>query len=352
MPLTERYLVLSPQLAATLGLEEALLYQLLVELRTLTGGGDGTVAPSLAQLLALAPFWSEADLRRLLLKLRAQGVIDFPGAPFAAHPFVITFGDDPGRATASAPPAAQLPEAGWRPAADVVAQLEQYGLPRQFIEEQIPEFVAYWQARDEPRHGWHARFLRHALRRWREAEAATARAGRATAMTPDWRPAPEAVELLTRQAGVAPHFVEDCIPEFVLYWRERGERRSTWNTDFVRHVRLQWARYRHAVAHDRDPQPLPAAWRPAAEVWEVLELANIPREFAERQLPEFILYWRENGQPCSSWNTRFLQHVKRQWARQAAPEGRDGEEGRGSPADRRLRERSLEEALSDRSWAF
>ena len=45
----------------------------------------------------------------------------------------------------------------------------------------------------------------------------------------------------------------------------------------------------------------------------MLTLTNIPKEFADSTLSEFILYWKETGQSHNSWNSKFLQHVKFQW---------------------------------------
>ena len=54
-------------------------------------------------------------------------------------------------------------------------------------------------------------------------------------------------------------------------------------------------------------------------MYDVLQMANISRQFADQLLPEFILYWQENGTPQCSWSTKFLQYVKRQWARHNQP---------------------------------
>ncbi|NRA25561.1 MAG: hypothetical protein HRU08_14040, partial [Oleispira sp.] len=33
-------------------------------------------------------------------------------------------------------------------------------------------------------------------------------------------------------------------------------------------------------------------------------------------IAEFVLYWRDSNQLQTSWNSKFLQYVKQQWARQ------------------------------------
>ena len=69
----EKPIVISPSLAATLGLEEAVLLQLLQECiahgDTLSSSGFNWVTISGQKLLSLTPFWREEDIRRLSASL-------------------------------------------------------------------------------------------------------------------------------------------------------------------------------------------------------------------------------------------------------------------------------------------
>jgi hypothetical protein len=300
MPLLpERQLLISPQLAATLGLEEALLYQLLgdfmaqgePQLRSnfLWLSIDGAV------LQKLLPFWQPADIRRILNNLREKGVLLVGAHSFANdREFQFAFNETPQsrpaeRSAVRVPQMRQPIERSWQPEPDLLRQLAQFGIPHRFSLDQVPEFVTYWQERGEPQHSWSSKFLKHALRLWREQETRGQQQSREVPVASDWRPSADALEILVRQAGINRNFVEDAIPEFILYWRERGDRRSTWNTDFVRHVKRQWARFSVTLEHDCDPHLLPGDWQPSEDLFEVLQLANIPRAFAEQQLPEFVL---------------------------------------------------------------
>ncbi len=51
-------------------------------------------------------------------------------------------------------------------------------------------------------------------------------------------------------------FAEDCIDEFRLYWRERGESRVGWEATFVNNAKRQWER--------RPPPAQSAPSRPGA----------------------------------------------------------------------------------------
>jgi hypothetical protein len=82
----EKPIVISPTLAATIGLEETVLLQLLQECRShgtaqqsqgydwITVGGE--------KLLSLTPFWREDDIRRLSMGLHEKGLLLIGGAPF------------------------------------------------------------------------------------------------------------------------------------------------------------------------------------------------------------------------------------------------------------------------------
>jgi len=369
--LPERPLLLSPQLAATLGLEEALLYQLLADLQSLgrgeRHGGFLWFGVECRQVQALLPFWTAQDIRRISHSLRDKGVLLVGDLPFGIDDeFRFAFNEKAamesaggdGREAPRASPSrvaertpARTLAADWAPAPDVVAQLGQYGIPADFVDGQIAEFITYWHERREPRHSWNAKFLKQTLRLWREEEVRSAQRGREIVMTADWQPSAEAVRILTEQTGININFIEDAVPEFILYWRERGERRSTWNSDFVRHVKRQWARFTLSLEHDSEPRPLIRDWQPSDDLFEVLKLANIPRDFAAAELPAFLLFWRENGQASSSWNTKFLQHVKRQWARRATERDSDHERQQRPGATVNTRHRSLVDDLTDRSWA-
>src|SRR5690606_40997378 len=91
----------------------------------------------------------------------------------------------------------------------------------------------------------------------------------------------------------------------VRYMKKRDEVSRTWNSTFIQHVKRQWVRYNSALEHDSEPRRIPENWQPGADVYDVLRLANIDLEFARRQVPEFLLFWRESNQVHSSWNTKF-----------------------------------------------
>ena len=396
----EKPITISPTLAATIGLEETVLLQLLQECRSHgtpeqnQGFEWFTVASE--KLLSLAPFWREEDILRLSAGLHEKGLLLIGGAPFSSQrDFRFAFNDGVAASTTHSPqtssqsraplnaqsspqqnsnqrqqpaynhsastaaPSNGIPTSAktmgnsWQPSQDAVRQLSQLGVTQAFAQQQIPQFVTYWRERNVPRHSWESKFIKEVWRQWQQAEATSHRRRQEVALTNEWRPSRDALQILIGQGGINNNFVEDSVPEFILYWRDRGDVSSTWDSKFIQHIRRQWQFFTGMMDQDSMPRKIEAQWQPKASVYDVLQMANINRQFAEQLIPEFILYWQENGMPQSSWSTKFLQFVKRQWARHIQPSSTDTAHGKqqGSNPNGRIRDRSFVEDLTDRSWA-
>lgn len=307
-----------------------------------------------AQMQAVAPFWAANDIQRVCTNLREQGLLLLASAPFSQSKFLkFAFNERQNEQRANTPKAPQPSfnmqasqkntiAPSWAPDQDTLTRLSQLCIPGNFALGQVPEFVKYWRERGEPAHAWSSKFMQHVVRKWREFEAQEYQRAKNQPMTRDWQPSGDTYNVLVHHAGINRQFVEDAVPEFVLYWREQGKNSDNWNKKFRDHVQHQWVRYRAALEHDGTPRPLPENWRPSADVFEVLRLANIDLDFAQSLIPEFVIYWRDTKQVHNSWNTRFLQFIKQRWARRDV-------------ADTQLkstRDLSLAEQLSDRSWAL
>ncbi|MDQ2076491.1 DnaT-like ssDNA-binding domain-containing protein [Marinimicrobium sp. ABcell2] len=361
--ISEKPLVVSPSLAATIGLEEAVMLSVLNEVALYRSRPSAPLDLDEALVKRLLPFWSDYDIQRISKNLRDQGIILLSSAPFQeSRRLTLTFNEraQPSAQTprAKTPPArttANLIAPNWQPDAELMRHIAQHNIPDYFVRRQLPEFIAYWRERGETHHSWGAKFLKHLLRQWRAEESDQFRRDQEVPMRAEWRPSRDALEVLVKHANISLAFIEDAIPEFVLYWRERGDITRTWNSKFIQHVKRQWLRYNSAVEHNTEPRRIPEDWQPSQDVYDVLRLANIDLEFARRQVPEFTLYWRDSNQVHSSWNTKFLQHVKFHWARQHAlntPQqaGQDAGQQTSNP-ESRTRDRSLIQDLTDRSWA-
>ncbi len=403
--INERPLLVSPALAATIGLEEACMLSALSDFANFQGAADQAgqwYRLDEAWVNRLMPFWNEYDIQRISKNLKDQGIIQLGSAPFVSSRELLVAFDlastpqaQPNSQTqplrVSEPqhqPGANLIAPNWQPDGELLKRIAEHNIPDYFIRQQLPEFVTYWRERGEISHSWGAKFLKDIVKKWahqqteiarqqretrerqeRDSEADFLRRDQELAMHSQWRPSRDALELLVKHAGISLAFVEDAIPEFVVYWQERGEVGRTWNSKFIQHVKRQWQRYHSALEHDTEPRRLPDNWQPSKDVYDVLRLANIDLAFAQQQLPEFSLYWRESNQLHSSWNTKFLQHVKYHWAKQhalnnqaLAPNASPSVTGASPQVNThagqqfahptgRTRDSSLTQQLNDRSWA-
>ena len=374
----ERPMLVSPSLAATIGLEEACMLSLLNDvaaLRPLVARDGQKWLDIDEQLVTQAmPFWSEQDIQRISKNLRDQGIILLASAPYVeSRRLTIAFNENkPAQARQPLPiinmgGGANLIAPNWQPDQELLRQVAQHNIPDDFIRQQIPEFVTYWRERGETSHSWGAKFLKDVLHKWRNYQTLVARQARENneeflkrdqdiAMHMSWLPSKDALEVLVKHANISYAFVEDAIPEFVLYWQERGEVGRTWNSKFIQHVKRQWVRYSSTLEHDTEPKRIPETWQPSNDLFDVLKLANIDINFARRQVAEFVLFWRESNQLYASWNTKFLQHVKYHWAKQHAlatttqqANHHAGQQTHNSTNS--TRDRSLVQDLTDRSWA-
>lgn len=366
----ERPLIISPSLAATIGLEETLLLGFLADLASVLPATRSRefdwYEADTALLLQRLPFWGIQDIQRTSESLRDKGILLVSSPPLSEssryrfafnHAIAATAAANTSAPIAqpAASPAAQRNARtiarAWQPDTATLALLAQQGVPHEFAEQQVPAFVHYWYERGESRHSWGTRFVKHTLLEWRRFESQRQQdqgapawqptnSSQAAPIAPDWRPSDDALDILEQQAGVDPAFIDQSVPEFVLYWREKGDSSNTWNARFINHIRRQWERYQHASENDIDPRPIGAEWQPSPDVFDVLELAHIDLEFARQRIPEFVIYWRDRNESRGSWNTTFIQFIKHEWHNQHRTD-----------ATASTRSRRLHDDLTDTSWA-
>lgn len=138
----------------------------------------------------------------------------------------------------------------WRPGEATYHHLAQVSIPRSFIEDQIPEFVLYWQDRGQQNHSWNSKFAKHVMHEWRlhEINQAKQKAIKPlTAMSSDWKPSNKATDFLL-QMGMTTAFIDECAASFILYWQELGALHNTWNSKFVGHCQYHWKQQNRSVA--------------------------------------------------------------------------------------------------------
>lgn len=373
--LPERPLVVSPTLAATIGLEEAVMLHVFSEL---IQSRQTTKRPAKASLdwIELSntelqqkfPFWAPVDIKRVQSSLQNLGLILLdPNNEDVESNFiaidesleVAQTKDTPAQAaklaakTASGQGTAVLIPPNWQPDDNWLQQCKQHNIPEPFILGLVSEFVNYWRDRGQARFSWGNAFYKHVLKEWRSEQNRKGVYELATAMSEVWRPSEDALGILVN-ASVNPEFIEDAIPEFVLYWRERGAVHGAWNTKFIEHIRRQWAKFSASFGLDDTPRTISEDWHPSADCYEILQLAEIDEQYAQSKIAEFVMYWKDSQQVKSSWNTVFLQFIKQDWARQLKQlEGADinHAEDQSLVGSNQQKVKERFEQIADRSWA-
>jgi hypothetical protein len=320
-----------------------------------------------AFLLRTLPFWSVEDLHRISRNLADKGVLLIDSPPVHTAQRLVFAVNQP--APMASTPAATVPppvaptkrsaallSLHWSPSEDLLQLMSlNHNIPRQFILDQLEDFIFYWRERGEISHAWENKFRQHVISIWRRQQQHQAEAFRVpqtTTLDNNWRPSADAMEIMER-GEIARDFIEEAIPEFILYWRERGTNPRELNSKFIQHIRIQWAKYTSSLEHSTEPKRITEQWQPAEDVFDILRLSHIDTEFARSLLPEFIVYWKDSNQAHTSWNSKFIQHVKHHWAKrhQIEQAGHSHVGQQGTNTTGRTRDRSLQQDLTDTSWA-
>lgn len=365
----ERSIIFSPILAATIGVEEAILLTQLHDWMPFNScshqRGYQWYELDNELLLELLPFWTARDIQRISKNLRDKGIILIDSPPFAEQgSFRFALNERSEEQLTTRQPLVPAHERGkdfyganrisphWQPSDELLQKIRRHhNIPQDFILDQVSEFVTYWLERNEVQHSWNAKFESHVKHAWRRHQAEPRFMQAQETPRPlayHWLPDEEILQMLSN-AGISDEFIQETIPEFVVYWRERGGVSSTWNHQFFKHVKKQWDRYLRALNSEREPTLINSNWRPSADFYDTLALARIDRDFADSLIAEFILYWEEKQEAHNAWNARFLKHVKYHWAKQH--DMSESNAGQQNPyATGQKDNRGFIEKHTDRSW--
>lgn len=285
----------SKEIASTLGLEEAILVEFLKSSKT-----DKPV--SFNQISQELNFWNKEKLTLLLENLLKVGLISNVMHQGSVH-FIFKKTNQKIELNK---------ENKWIPDKEVLDQITEYGIPEDFANLQIDDFKKLSEEKNETSNNWGIKFLRFVIKKWRFKEAEDNKKKKTKPIAKDWAPDDDAIEILIK-SGVNEEFINKEIAEFILYWSERKEESDIWNSKFIAHIRRQWGRFKDVKENDNLPSKMTSEWNPNQDFFDILELTEITKEFAENAKPEFIMYWKETGQSLTSWNSKFLQHVKFHW---------------------------------------
>ena len=124
----------------------------------------------------------------------------------------------------------------------------------------------------------------------------------------EWSPSSEAIEIL-EMTNISQEFLKLKLREFKIYWIERGQKRNNWNSTFIEFIRREWAK--ESNSKKVMPHIIDENWYPDEDVFDILNLSEINKDSALKYLKEFILYWKDKGSAFTTWNSKFIDHVKR-----------------------------------------
>jgi len=123
-----------------------------------------------------------------------------------------------------------------------------------------------------------------------------------------WEPETVTIQRLA-QLMIPAEFCADLVPEFRLYWMERGTVRYEWDTTFIRFIQKAWL----AKSGQRLPVPIPTGWQPSKHDIAALSAMSVPEPFWQAKLLHFRLYWTETGKPRDDWGQEFVRWTSKQW---------------------------------------
>ena len=288
----------SKEIANTIGLEEAVLLEHLKQEESLNG------QVSMQQICSDISFWSNKKILEVLSQLIKTGLINeiiVDGVPHFSSK----------KHNKKTP---NNNKDKWVPDKDVIDQINEYGIPEDFANLQVDDFKKLHEERNEKDINWGIKFIRFVIKKWRYKEVEDNKKMKTKPIDKNWVPDMDAKEILIN-SGINEDFIDKEVPEFILYWTERKEESDIWNSKFIAHIRRQWGRFKDIKENDNSPSVMTSDWNPNSDFFDILEMTDIPKEFAENAKPEFVMYWKESGQSLNSWNSKFLQHVKYQWER-------------------------------------
>tara|TARA_Y100001970_G_scaffold32799_1_gene40681 strand:+ start:2764 stop:3594 length:831 start_codon:yes stop_codon:yes gene_type:complete len=144
----------------------------------------------------------------------------------------------------------------------------------------------------------------------------------------NWHPAKETFEIL-KMTDIPDNFCELKLKEFKIYWIERGQKKNNWNSTFIDFLRREWTK--EINSEKKLPHTIDENWYPDEDVFDILNLSEIDKESALKYLREFILYWKDKGEALTTWNSKFIDHVKRRQLMSDNIENNEGNKGYSEP---------------------
>jgi len=280
----------SPEIASSLGLEEAIILNLIESFKL-----------NEESLFIKLNFLPQEKIKNALSKLLVLELIEKLNSEFVLKNSIST----------NLKTENNHNELKLKVSNDVLSQAKSLGMTEEFIQFQSNLFKAS-NKNLESDFKTNFQLLKHLIRTWRQEEKKERAEAEKVLIEKDWTPSDDVISIL-ESADMDSDFVKKCIPEFIVYWKEKQFKSNEWNSIFINHVRRQWARYKNIIEDNVSPKKMTHDWVPNQNCLDVIKLARIDEKFAKDQIPEFKIYWLDSNQVMTSWNSKFIQHVKYRW---------------------------------------
>ena len=116
-------------------------------------------------------------------------------------------------------------------------------------------------------------------------------AGTASLIPTHWQPDDNWVKLC-KQQSIPEAFLRDLVPEFVNYWRERGQARFSWGNAFYKHALKKWRN------EQTRPAPCPLTGSQARTPWAFWRMQQSTPALSKTRFLSLCSIGA-NGEPCT-----------------------------------------------------
>ena len=284
--------VFSKDIAETIGLEEAIIFE--------TIKSQETKRISSKEIIKFLSYISERKIRKCLQKLKKLNLIELD-SDFASLKIIKT---RPIKTKTIRDNSSSFLR-------EITFQAKQLGVKKKTIQSNL-EHLKKRLSSNRQKNIIRDEILKYLVTEQKKSNKQNYLPNKKRSIEKTWFPNMDAVSIL-KSAEVSEEFISNSIPEFILFWREKGFKSDSWNTLFINHVRKEWAKFTNKINDKNKPKKMIANWEPDPSCYDVLKLAKINKKFAMEQLVEFRIFWIDSNEIMTSWNSKFIQHVKYKW---------------------------------------
>ncbi|MDA9636601.1 DnaT-like ssDNA-binding domain-containing protein [SAR86 cluster bacterium] len=115
--------------------------------------------------------------------------------------------------------------------------------------------------------------------------------------------------------GMSNQFIREKIIYFKSFPSNEVDSEYNSNYKLLKFLIKEWRKYEKEEVVESKKTLIKKDWEPSVDGLSILESASIEIDFVVKSIPEFILYWQEKKMKSDTWNSLFINHVRRQWAR-------------------------------------